>query len=122
MASVLREYRKLEETIENMEQRKAELEPQVTKEMEFLDEIKSKAKELNISLEAIAQDLYPNAFTGKIQGEVRRRRPRRVKMYVHPETKEVIETKGGNHKQLKAWKAEYGHDVVEGWVKQDDAA
>ena len=29
----------------------------------------------------------------------------------------VVETKGGNHKILKAWKEKHGADVVEGWVK-----
>jgi hypothetical protein len=28
----------------------------------------------------------------------------------------VIKTKGGNHKGLKAWKDEYGADVVETWA------
>jgi hypothetical protein len=28
----------------------------------------------------------------------------------------VIETKGGNHKTLKEWKAKWGSDVVEGWA------
>jgi hypothetical protein len=28
----------------------------------------------------------------------------------------VIETKGGNHKELKAWKEKYGADTVESWV------
>ena len=28
----------------------------------------------------------------------------------------VIETKGGNHKTLKEWKAKWGGDVVEGWA------
>lgn len=45
------------------------------------------------------------------------RRARSVKRYKHPETGEVIETKGGNHKTLKAWKAENGADVVEGWLQ-----
>jgi hypothetical protein len=31
---------------------------------------------------------------------------------------EVVETKGGNHKVLKEWKAEYGSDTVESWLAQ----
>ncbi|KLJ14716.1 transcriptional regulator, partial [Pseudomonas sp. TJI-51] len=27
-----------------------------------------------------------------------------------------IETKGGNHRQLKEWKQQYGADEVESWV------
>jgi len=28
----------------------------------------------------------------------------------------VIETKGGNHKTLKEWKAQWGSDEVESWA------
>lgn len=44
------------------------------------------------------------------------RKPRQVKVYKNPHNGELIETKGGNHKTLKLWKAEYGADVVESWV------
>jgi hypothetical protein len=39
-----------------------------------------------------------------------------VKVYKNPHTGEVVETKGGNHKTLKEWKAEYGSDTVESWL------
>lgn len=48
---------------------------------------------------------------------VRQRKRRKLKVYVNPHTKEKVETRGGNHRVLKAWKAEYGGDVVESWVK-----
>ncbi|MBR7552292.1 DNA binding protein, partial [Mycobacterium tuberculosis] len=35
--------------------------------------------------------------------------------YKNPHNGEIIETKGGNHKLLKEWKAEYGSDTVETW-------
>ena len=44
------------------------------------------------------------------------KRARKVKQYKNPNTGEVIETKGGNHKTLKEWKAKWGGDVVEGWA------
>ena len=31
-------------------------------------------------------------------------------------TGEVVETKGGNHKTLKEWKAEHGSAIVESWL------
>ncbi|HCL3538930.1 TPA: H-NS histone, partial [Pseudomonas aeruginosa] len=37
------------------------------------------------------------------------------KIYEHPDTKERIETKGGNHKTLKVWKEEHGSEMVESW-------
>lgn len=46
------------------------------------------------------------------------RRPRVVKVYENPHTGELIETKGGNHRGLRAWKDQYGADTVEGWVRR----
>lgn len=45
------------------------------------------------------------------------RRERAVKIYKKTNTGEVVETKGGNHKVLKAWKAEYGADAVDAWLQ-----
>ena len=42
-------------------------------------------------------------------------RARQVKTYTNPHDGQVIQTKGGNHTVLKAWKAEYGVDTVESW-------
>jgi len=39
-----------------------------------------------------------------------------VKVYKNPESGEVVETKGGNHKALKEWKAKYGSATVESWL------
>ena len=39
------------------------------------------------------------------------RRQRKLKVYVNPTTGEKIETRGGNHKVLKAWKAQHGNDA-----------
>lgn len=46
------------------------------------------------------------------------RKARDVKIYKNPNSGELIETKGGNHRQLKEWKNEFGADVVESWRTQ----
>jgi len=46
------------------------------------------------------------------------RRARVVKVYENPHSGELIETKGGNHRGLRAWKDQYGADTVEGWVRR----
>jgi hypothetical protein len=46
----------------------------------------------------------------------RKRRRRKLKIYRNPNTGEKVETRGANHKILKAWKAEFGADVVESWA------
>lgn len=43
------------------------------------------------------------------------RKPRELKTYKNPHSGETIQTKGGNHTTLKAWKAEHGAETVEGW-------
>ncbi|MGC1330294.1 histone-like nucleoid-structuring protein, MvaT/MvaU family, partial [Pseudomonas sp.] len=45
------------------------------------------------------------------------RRPRVVKVYENPHTGELIETKGGNHRGLKAWKQQYGPAAVDSWLR-----
>jgi hypothetical protein len=35
-----------------------------------------------------------------------------VKVYKNPHSGEIVETKGGNHKTLKQWKAEHGFATV----------
>jgi len=46
------------------------------------------------------------------------RKPRQVKVYRNPNTGEVVETKGGNHKTLKEWKAKHGSEIVESWLSK----
>jgi hypothetical protein len=47
----------------------------------------------------------------------KRRRARVVKVYQNPHTGELIETKGGNHRGLKSWKAQYGVATVDSWLR-----
>jgi hypothetical protein len=54
--------------------------------------------------------------TTKAAAPVRKRRRRKLKIYRNPHTGETVETRGANHKVLKAWKAEHGSAVVEGWA------
>ena len=51
-----------------------------------------------------------------LKEEAPAKRTRKVKQYKNPHTGETIETKGGNHKTLKEWKATWGGDTVEGWA------
>ena len=44
------------------------------------------------------------------------RKPRMLKVYKNPTTGETVETRGGNHKVLKAWKLEYTTANIEDWV------
>ena len=44
------------------------------------------------------------------------RKPRKLKIFKNPNTGETVETRGGNHKILKAWKSDYGLTNVDEWL------
>ena len=45
-----------------------------------------------------------------------KRKPRKLKVFKNPETGETVETRGGNHKVLKAWKTQYKLDNIDDWL------
>lgn len=88
------------------------------KEMEFEEKLRALMSKYDKSLRDIIAILDPQIKVGKsTKQESMQRRPRQVKRYKNPKTGEVVETKGGNHKILKAWKEEFGSEVVEGWLQ-----
>lgn len=118
--SRLAEFRKLEE---QLALQLAELEAMksdgaLQKEMEFEDKLRALMAEYNINLGGLINILDPQASRApRAAASTDKRRERKVKLYKNPHTGEVVETKGGNHKILKAWKAEFGNDEVESWVQ-----
>ena len=44
------------------------------------------------------------------------RKPRKLKVFKNPNTGETVETRGGNHKILKAWKSEYNLSNIDEWL------
>lgn len=90
------------------------------KEIEFEEKLRALLGEHGMALRDVIAVLDPERRTGNRHPAVadkRTRRERMLKRYKNPETGEVIETKGGNHKVLKAWKAEHGAETVEGWLQ-----
>ena len=47
------------------------------------------------------------------------RKQRKLKIYQNPLTNETIETRGGNHKILKAWKNQYPAQNIEEWIIEE---
>lgn len=89
------------------------------REIEFEEKLKSLMQEYDANLGKVIAILDPasvqrKSFTSPDSNR-QQRKPREVKVYKNPHTGETIETKGGNHRQLKEWKAQCGGDVVEGW-------
>lgn len=122
--SRLAEFRKLEQ---QLAAQLAELETLkndsgLKKEIEFETKLRMLLGEYGYSLREIVGILDPQAAGGRkgspVLPEKGTRRARTVKVYKNPHNGEIVETKGGNHKTLKAWKAEHGSDEVESWVAQ----
>nr|WP_314576494.1 histone-like nucleoid-structuring protein, MvaT/MvaU family [uncultured Pseudomonas sp.] len=90
------------------------------KEIEFETKLRDLLAEYGYSLRNIVSILDPQAAIARkgapVVSEKTTRKARSVKAYKNPHSGELVETKGGNHKTLKAWKAEYGIDEVESWL------
>lgn len=120
--SRLAEFRKLEE---QLAQQMAELEAlkndsALKKEIEFEEKLRALMSAYGVDLRGLIAVLDPEyrPVAKKAQAGSAARKARQVKVYVHPETGERVETKGGNHTILKAWKAEHGVETVESWRVQ----
>ncbi|TRX75418.1 histone-like nucleoid-structuring protein MvaT [Pseudomonas mangiferae] len=119
--SLINEYRTTEEQIKELQERLKALsqDEKLKKELEFEGKLRSLMGEYQKSLRDIVSLLDPEAKPSKAPRSVKAapasKRARKVKQYKNPHTGETIETKGGNHKTLKEWKAKWGGDEVEAW-------
>lgn len=119
--SRLAEFRALEK---KLAEQLAELESlknddRLKHEIEFEEKLRNLLGEYGYSLRNIISILDPQSVVrlpAPISVTRQSRKARQVKRYKNPHTGETIETKGGNHRLLKAWKSEFGSDVVEGWA------
>ncbi|HDS1738296.1 DNA binding protein [Pseudomonas putida] len=118
--SRLAEFRKLEQSLAAQ---LAELEAmkgssELQKEIEFETKLRDLLAKYGCSLRDVVNILDPQSARRQAPAVAEKapRRARQVKRYKNPNSGEVIETKGGNHKLLKEWKAQYGSDEVESWV------
>ncbi|MDH1265373.1 MULTISPECIES: histone-like nucleoid-structuring protein MvaT [unclassified Pseudomonas] len=120
--SLINEYRATEETIKELQERLKKLsqDDKLKKELEFEGKLRTLMGEYQKSLRDVIALMDPEAKINKAPRTAAKatgtKRARKVKQYKNPNTGEVIETKGGNHKTLKEWKAKWGSDVVEGWA------
>lgn len=89
-------------------------------EIEFETKLRSLLGEYNKSLNDIVSILDPQGSTkgrkAATEPEKTTRKRRELKTYKNPHNGETIQTKGGNHTVLKAWKVEHGAEIVESWL------
>ena len=118
--SKLAEFRQLEkhlaEQLQALEALKGDA--GLKQEIEFETKLRALLAKYGYSLKDIINLLDPQSGrrASVSQPQSGTRKARQVKVYKHPESGEVVETKGGNHKILKEWKAKYGSDKVESWL------
>jgi hypothetical protein len=119
--SLIQEYKELEELVRQSQSRMAEIasNEQFKAEKEFDTKLRDLLGTYGKSLRDVIAILDPTrvSVAPKAAGGKTVRKQRVLKVYKNPHTGETVETKGGNHRGLKTWKAEYGSDVVEGWLQ-----
>lgn len=87
-------------------------------EIEFEKKLRVLLAEYGFSLREVKLILDPHARAERAPASAAgQRKERQVKVYINPNNGERVETKGGNHKVLKAWKEQYGAEVVESWLQ-----
>lgn len=117
--SLIAQFREAKQNLEKLKAHVKELEQdeRLQKEIEFENELRNLMGQYGKSLVDIIAILDPASRTSQAQSKAApTKRARKVKQYRNPHNNEVIETKGGNHKVLKEWKAKWGADEVEGWA------
>lgn len=125
MASLLSDYIKKERLLEQLKEELKALESnsELKKEIEFKKRLQALMAEYGNSVENVCTMLDPsylrstdrNTKTSSIDG--RKKRP--LKVYKNPHSGEVVETRGGNHKIIKEWKAKFGTEEVVSWVVEE---
>lgn len=121
--SKLLEFRKAEQALREQLARLESLkhDQELKREMEFEDKLKALLQEYDYKLQKIVDILDPQPIHVPeldILEQESGRRVRKLQVWKNPITGEVLETKSGNNKKLKAWKEEYGEKFVSSWLQQ----
>lgn len=129
MASVLSDYLKKEQMLKQLQEELHALEnnSELKAELEFKERLQALMTEHGKLARDVCEMLDPTyhskpakaakASTNSTDG----RKKRALKVYKNPHTGEVVETRGGNHKVIQEWKAEFGNEEVVSWVVKEIA-
>ncbi|WP_304526814.1 histone-like nucleoid-structuring protein, MvaT/MvaU family [Halomonas sp. I5-271120] len=106
-----KEMKKLEAELERMRQ-----DPKLQAAQSFQKDVQELMEMHEISPDEAVKLIKPElAETQAEKPKSEGRNKRRLKVFTNPHTGERVETRGGNNKQLKEWKAQYGEETVNGW-------
>ncbi|PRY68708.1 histone-like nucleoid-structuring protein, MvaT/MvaU family [Halomonas ventosae] len=123
MSSLLSNYMQMEQQLKQLQSEldKLQNDDRLKAELEFKEKLESLMREFDKSAADVIALLDPkpaaaSRSTAAAPTTGGARRKRKLKIYKNPNTGEVVETRGGNQKTLKAWKDEHGSDTVESWL------
>ena len=120
----INDYYKKKQLMDQLAQEIQEMEQNndLKKEFEFkdnlsklMDQYGKSAKDVLDVLGNIDPSVRGKGDASSSGGETRRKRP--LKVYKNPHTGEVVKTRGGNQKDLNAWRQQYGREAVDSWVQ-----
>ncbi len=116
--SLLNEYMQMEQQLKSLQQNMEKLQndKRLKAELEFKNKLEALMSEFDKSTADVIALLDPKPASGAAKSAAGGRRKRKLKIYKNPNTGEVVETRGGNQKTLKAWKDQFGGDTVESWL------
>jgi hypothetical protein len=104
---------KLSEELAQLEQDQA-----LKGELEFENKVRDLMKEHKKEPKDVLQILSaidPTISGGKTTATGGTRAKRPMKTYKNPNTGEVVQTRGGNHKTLNEWRKKHGKEAVQSW-------
>ena len=84
-----------------------------------VEKLLNKFGKTKAELIAYLSDRKTTKVTTKKAESTKTRKRRKLKIYKNPLTNETIETRGGNHKILKAWKNQYPTQNIEEWIIEE---
>ncbi|MDN3560871.1 histone-like nucleoid-structuring protein, MvaT/MvaU family [Vreelandella neptunia] len=125
MSSVLSDYIKKEQLLKQLQEELNALQDnkELQQELEFKDALTKLMTEYGKVSREVCEMLDPNyeapGAGKKAASNTDGRKKRTLKVYKNPHTGEVVETRGGNQKQIQEWKAEFGNEEVVGWVVEE---
>jgi len=122
MSKIL-EFRATEEAIIELQAKLDALKgnQHLQEELEFEQKLRQLMQDYGKTLREINLILDPQTYQQTAQTSQKpqqSRRQREAKRYRNPYTNEVVVTKGGNQRTLKAWKEQFGAEVVDSWLER----
>jgi len=118
--SILTTYVQKEQQLKQLQEELGRLknDDRLKAELQFKDKLEALMREFDKSASDVIKLLDPTPTADKSSNSTKSagRAKRKLKIYKNPNTGEVVETRGGNQKTLKAWKEEHGDETVESWL------